>query len=227
MIREKAVPERWAGPHVDQAVRDLLDDHGLVVSYDNVAGSNFSMMEVDTGWSFSTMPSSGTPVRTRPTRPTAALTTPDDRTRSNRWTAQGVRVHRMCPVDIPGQLPHRTLRTARTANGPATHLQLHRFIERNHPMHDFFRSLSFDSVITALVGDDAIAIAKNDDSVLLPLEVAVEVAAETLRLLLDDERLRNHRGQALAGYLGETDDMELGRILSRIGGPDRPTFTSC
>ena len=94
-------------------------------------------------------------------------------------------------------------------------------------MNAYFRSLSFDSVITALVGDDAIAIAKNDDSVLLPLEVAVEVAAETLRLLLDDERLRNHRGQALAGYLGETDDMELRRILSRIGGPDRPTFTSC
>jgi len=94
-------------------------------------------------------------------------------------------------------------------------------------MNAYFRSLSFDSVITALVGDDAIAIAKNDDSVLLPLEVAVEVAAETLRLLLDDERLRNHRRQALAGYLGETDDMELRRILSRIGGPDRPTFTSC
>ena len=30
MIREKAVPERWAGPHVDQNARDLLDDHGLV-----------------------------------------------------------------------------------------------------------------------------------------------------------------------------------------------------
>ena len=94
-------------------------------------------------------------------------------------------------------------------------------------MNAYFRSLSFDSVITALVGDDAIAIAKNDDSVLLPLEVAVEVAAETLRLLLDDERLRNHRGQALASYLGETDEMELRRILSRIGGPDRPTFTNC
>ena len=94
-------------------------------------------------------------------------------------------------------------------------------------MNAYFRSLSFDSVITALVGDDAIAIAKNDDSVLLPLEVAVEVAAETLRLLLDDERLRNHRRQALAGYLGETEDMELRRILDRISGPDRPTFTSC
>lgn len=30
MIRGKAVPERWAGPHVDQNARDLLDDHGLV-----------------------------------------------------------------------------------------------------------------------------------------------------------------------------------------------------
>ena len=46
MIRKKAVPERWAGPHVDQAARDLLDDHGLVVDYYNVAGANFSMMEV-------------------------------------------------------------------------------------------------------------------------------------------------------------------------------------
>lgn len=34
------------GPHTDQAARDMLDDHGLVVTYDNVAGSNFSVMEV-------------------------------------------------------------------------------------------------------------------------------------------------------------------------------------
>lgn len=61
----------------------------------------------------------------------------------------------------------------------------------------------------------------------LPRDLAVEIAAETLRLVLDDEDLSNHRGEALSAYLGEADEMELRRILSRIGGPDRPTFTGC
>jgi hypothetical protein len=94
-------------------------------------------------------------------------------------------------------------------------------------MNSYFTCISADSVITALVGNEAIAFAKDQHSVDMPLDVAVEVAAETLRLLLDDELLRNHRGEALADYLGENDEMELRRILSRIGGPDRPTFTNC
>jgi hypothetical protein len=91
----------------------------------------------------------------------------------------------------------------------------------------YFTSMSFDSVITALTDEDAIVIAKDDDSVVLPLEVAVEIAAETLRMLLDEKELRNHRGQALADYLGTTDESDLRCILSRISDPEGPTFTRC
>lgn len=94
-------------------------------------------------------------------------------------------------------------------------------------MDAYFTALSFDSVITAIAGDGTIGIAKDEEAVLMPLAVAVEAAAETLRLLLDDDQFRNHRGEALAAYLGQSDEQELRRILSRIGGPDRPTFTNC
>ncbi len=94
-------------------------------------------------------------------------------------------------------------------------------------MTAYFTSMSFDCVFTAVTDDDAIVIAKDDDSVALPLEIAVEIAAETLRLLLDDDRYHDHRGEALSIYLGETDELELRRILGRIGGPDQPTFTNC
>jgi hypothetical protein len=94
-------------------------------------------------------------------------------------------------------------------------------------MSCYYTSLSLGSVISALAGEDSITVARDEDSVIVPLDVAVDVAAETLRLLLDDELLRNHRGEALADYLGENDEMDLRRILSRIGGPDRPTFTNC
>ena len=94
-------------------------------------------------------------------------------------------------------------------------------------MNPYFTSLSFDSVITALSDNNVITVAKDEASVCLPLEIGVELAAETLRLLLDDERIRNDRGEDLFCYLGQDDAQELLRILSRIGGPDRPTFTNC
>ena len=94
-------------------------------------------------------------------------------------------------------------------------------------MNAYFTSLSPESVISALAGQDSITIARDDDSVSLPRDIAIEVAAETLRLVLDDERLHNHRGENLSAYLGEADTRELRRILDRIGGPGRPTFTSC
>jgi hypothetical protein len=34
------------GPHTDQVARDLLDDHGLVATYENDRGSNYYLMEV-------------------------------------------------------------------------------------------------------------------------------------------------------------------------------------
>jgi hypothetical protein len=99
--------------------------------------------------------------------------------------------------------------------------------ERKNPLTAYFTALSFDSVTTALVEEDVITIAKDYDSVVLPLEVAVEIAAETLRMLLDEKELRNHRGQALADYLGTTDESDLRYILSRISDPEGPTFTRC
>ncbi|MCE9516001.1 MAG: hypothetical protein K8R24_08740 [Mycobacterium sp.] len=94
-------------------------------------------------------------------------------------------------------------------------------------MNPYYTCLSFDSVITALLDSTVITVAKDEGSVSLPLEIGVELAAETLRLLLDDERIQNHRGEDLFGYLGQDDAQQLLRILSRIGGPDRPTFTNC
>ena len=94
-------------------------------------------------------------------------------------------------------------------------------------MTAYFTSMSFDSVTTALVEDDVITIAKDYDSVVLPLEIAVEIAAETLRMLLDEKELRNHRGEALADYLGNADESDLRYILSRISDPEGPTFTRC
>jgi hypothetical protein len=90
-------------------------------------------------------------------------------------------------------------------------------------MNSYFTCISADSVITALVGNEAVAFAKDRHSVDMPSDVVLEIAAETLRLLLDGERLRNHRGEALAAYLGENDKMELRRILKRIGGSDHPS----
>ena len=94
-------------------------------------------------------------------------------------------------------------------------------------MTAYFTALSFDNVITALTDDGAIVIAKDDDSVALPLEIAVEIAAETLRMLLDENGLRNHRGETLADYLGKTDESDLRYILSKISDPEGPTFTRC
>jgi hypothetical protein len=93
-------------------------------------------------------------------------------------------------------------------------------------MRSFYSALSYDSVISALEHDGVITVAKDEQAVSLPLEIAVDIAAETLQLLLDGG-LPNHRGQNLADYLGEADELELRRILSRVAGPDTPTFTTC
>lgn len=76
-------------------------------------------------------------------------------------------------------------------------------------MNPYYTCLSFDSVITALSDSTVITVAKDEASGSLPLEIGVELAAETLRLLLDDERIRNHRGEDLFSYLGQDDAQEL------------------
>lgn len=89
-------------------------------------------------------------------------------------------------------------------------------------MKPFFVSILSDCTIGALVGDDTICFMRDYDSVAMPLDAALDVAVETLRLLLDDHRLRTHHGEGLGTYLGKADQMELRRILGRIGGPEGP-----
>jgi len=40
------VTDKWAGPHVDQSFRDLLDDHGLVPIDGVAVGAATHRMEV-------------------------------------------------------------------------------------------------------------------------------------------------------------------------------------
>ena len=89
----------------------------------------------------------------------------------------------------------------------------------------FFSVMSFDWIATAMVEGDAITFAKDEDSVSLPVEVAIEVATETLRLALEEDGIRNEQGQGMATYLGQADEANLRRLLARISDPDGPTFT--
>jgi hypothetical protein len=86
--------------------------------------------------------------------------------------------------------------------------------------------LSCLSVTTALVQGDVLVIAKDDRSVSLSIETAADIAAETIRLLLDEEDITNGPGLSLTEWLGDEDADQLRAILSRITGPDGPTFTT-
>ena len=71
-----------------------------------------------------------------------------------------------------------------------------------------------------------LTIAKDDHSLSLPNLIALDIAAETIRLLLDEDDIRNHPGLSLSEWLGDDDSEELRRILSKITGPEGPTFTT-
>jgi hypothetical protein len=96
------------------------------------------------------------------------------------------------------------------------------------PPQPFFTMTDFDSlsVTTALVEGDTVTIAKDDRSLSLPTLIALDIAAETIRLLLDEDYIINGAGLSLAKWLGHEDSEELRRILSRITGPEGPTFTT-
>ena len=87
------------------------------------------------------------------------------------------------------------------------------------------------TVITALIQRDTWGllgdwtIAKDDTSVSVPIVTAAEIAAETIRLLLDEEDLCNCEGRTLSQWLGAEDADNLGYLLSRIADPEDPTFT--
>ena len=98
----------------------------------------------------------------------------------------------------------------------------------SQPQRPFFavtdlRSLS---VTSALVQGDILTITKDDHSLSLPTLIARDIAAETIRLLLDEDDITNGPGLSLSEWLGDEDSEELRRILSRIGGPDGPIFVT-
>jgi hypothetical protein len=92
----------------------------------------------------------------------------------------------------------------------------------------FFTATDLDclSVTTALVEGDVLSIAKDDHSLSLPISTAVDIAAETIRLLLDEDEITNGHGLSLSEWLSADDAEELRRILSKITGPEGPTFTT-
>lgn len=98
----------------------------------------------------------------------------------------------------------------------------------SEPQRPFFSVTDFDglSVTTALIQDDVLTIARDDHSVSLPIETAADIAAETIRLLLDEDDITNGPGLSLTEWLGDEDAEQLRHILSRITGPEGPTFTT-
>jgi hypothetical protein len=100
--------------------------------------------------------------------------------------------------------------------------------DRSQPPQPFFTVTDFDSlsVTTALVQGDVLTISKDDQSLSLPTLIALDVAAETIRLLLDEDDVTNGPGLSLSEWLGDEDSEELRQILSRITGPEGPTFTT-
>jgi hypothetical protein len=98
----------------------------------------------------------------------------------------------------------------------------------SQPPTSFFTVTDFDSlsVTTALIHGDTLTIAKDDHSLSLPILIALDIAAETIRLLLDEDDITNGPGLSLSEWLGDEDSEELRRILPRITGPEGPTFTT-
>jgi hypothetical protein len=98
----------------------------------------------------------------------------------------------------------------------------------SQPPQPFFTVTDFDnlSVTTALVQGDILTISKNGHSLSLPTLIALDIAAETIRLLLDEDDITNGHGLSLSEWLGDEDSEELRHILSRITGPEEPSFTT-
>lgn len=82
-----------------------------------------------------------------------------------------------------------------------------------------------DTVVATCDGE-VWTLARNDDSFSLPILTALDVAAETVRLLLDEEHVMNGPGFSLSEWIGYEDSEELRRLLSKITGPVNSTFTT-
>jgi hypothetical protein len=82
------------------------------------------------------------------------------------------------------------------------------------------------SVTTAILQGDNLTIARDDDSLSLPILFALDIAAETIQLVLDEDDITNCLDLSLPEWLGDEDSEQLRRILSRISGPEGPIFTT-
>jgi hypothetical protein len=80
------------------------------------------------------------------------------------------------------------------------------------PQQAFFTATDLDSlsVTTALVEGDVLSIAKDDHSLSLPISTAADIAAETIRLLLEEDDITNGHGLSLSEWLAP-------RTLRRCG----------
>jgi hypothetical protein len=100
--------------------------------------------------------------------------------------------------------------------------------DTNRPPEAFFSvtDLHNQTVITGLTQGDVWTIAKDEESLSLPLLTALDFAAETIRLVLDESNITNCNGLTLSDWLSEDEADDLRNLLSKITGPEPPNFTT-
>jgi hypothetical protein len=100
--------------------------------------------------------------------------------------------------------------------------------DMNQPPERFFTVMDMhnQNVITGLIQGDMWTIAKDEQSLSLPLLIALDFAAETMMTFLNEETITNCLGLSLEDWLGDDTTMDLRNILSKITGPEPPNFTT-
>jgi hypothetical protein len=98
----------------------------------------------------------------------------------------------------------------------------------NRPPRPFFTVMDIhnQNVITGLIQGDVWTVAKDEESLSLPLLIALDFAAETIRAVLDENGITNCHGLSLEDWLGDDTTVDLRNILSKITGPEPPNFTT-
>jgi hypothetical protein len=82
------------------------------------------------------------------------------------------------------------------------------------------------NVFTGLIQDDMWTIAKDEESLSLPLLIALDFAAETIMTFLIEETITNCLGLSLEDWLGTDAAEDLRNLLDKISGPVPPNFTT-
>jgi hypothetical protein len=82
------------------------------------------------------------------------------------------------------------------------------------------------TVITGLTQGDFWTLAKDEQSLSIPLLTALEFGVETIRMVLDESDITNCQGLSLSDWLSDDEADELRHLLSKITGPEPPNFTT-